>query len=332
MKRLAGRPKGSTNRFKKNYKENVTNAKYKIASRFEYETKECRRNGLSKKAIYKNILQQEISNFKLKHDFKFPYHTVISRLRRTSLNADGGSCPLIFIEDKIIKIILCMSKIKRSLTAFQALKLVNELIDKTLIQEKLIQWKKSHKIYSKNKDDMGKVGLAWWNNFLRRNHHLLRTKSGKKYAVDRSNFSTYLNFLDMYQHIEDILVYDSKVASKFDKPKWMNGIGEEVFCENDSVVCKVSIDIKRPDMCIVMDEVECNLSQENDHSKGGQKFVCEVNEQPYQSVATKSNHFTCLGPTLLNGQALMCVVISVGKKKDLMTKVGIDWNKLKTMD
>ena len=130
MKRLAGRPKGSTNRSKKNYKENITNAKYKIASGFEYETKECRLNGLSKKAIYKNILQQEILNFKLKHDFKFPYHTVISRLRRTSLNADGGSCPLIFIEDKIIKIILCMSKIKRSLTAFQALKLVNELIDK----------------------------------------------------------------------------------------------------------------------------------------------------------------------------------------------------------
>ena len=136
----------------------------------------------------------------------------------------------------------------------------------------------------------------------------------------------------MYQHIEDILVYDSKVASKFDKPKWMNGIGEEVFCENDSVGCKVSIDIKRPDMCIVMDEVGCNLSQENDNNNGGKKFVCEVDGQPYQSVATKSNHFTCLGLTLLDEQALMCVVMIVGKKRDLITEVGIDWNRLKSMD
>ena len=99
----------------------------------------------------------------------------------------------------------------------------------------------------------------------------------------------------------------------------MNGKGEEVFCEEESVGCKVSIDIKRPDMCIVMDEVGCNLSQENDNRKGGQKYVCKSTEEPYQSIATKANHFTCLGLTLLDGQPLMCVVIIQGKKRDLVT-------------
>ena len=138
-----------------------------------------------------------------------------------------------------------MSKIKRSLTVTEALHLVNELIDGTEIQNMLIQWKIKHRIFYNDIKDLGTVGKKWWLNFLKRNKHMLRSKSGKKYAFDRANFSTYLNFCDMYDHIEDILVFDSNIATKFTEPIWVNKQGERVLREEDSFGCKVSIDIER---------------------------------------------------------------------------------------
>ena len=136
----------------------------------------------------------------------------------------------------------------------------------------------------------------------------------------------------MYSHIEDILVDDSKIAKRFDEPAFMDKEVNIVNEEKDSFGCKVSIDIQRPGMCIVMDEVGCNLSQENDKSVGGQKYVCGKNDQPYQSVATKSNHFTCLGLTRLDGEALMCVVIIQGKRRDILVEVGIEWDLIKDIN
>ena len=112
----------------------------------------------------------------------------------------------------------------------------------------------------------------------------------------------------------------------------MNKDGEIVSNEDESYGCKVGIDIHRPDMAIVLDEVGCNLSQENDNAKGGLMFMCAPDEQPYQSIATKSNHFTCLGLTLLSGEAIMCIVIIQGKKRDILTESGIDWDCIKEVD
>ena len=225
-----------------------------------------------------------------------------------------------------------MSKIKRSLTVTEALRLVNDLIDGTEIQNMLIQWKIKHRIFYNDIKDLGTVGKNWWLKFLKRNKHLLRSKSGKKYAFDRALFSTYLNFCDMYDHIEDILVFDSNIATKFTEPIWVNKQGERVLREEDSFGCKVSIDIKRPDMCIVMDEVGCNLSQENDNANGGQKFMCGKDEEPYQTISTKHQHFTCLGLTRLDGEALMCVVIISGKRQDALVESGIEWNELNNIE
>ena len=63
-----------------------------------------------------------------------------------------------------------MSKIKRALTVSETLCLINDLIHGTVWQTKLIEWKKKHKTYNENEDDLGKVG---WRNFLKRNCHLL---------------------------------------------------------------------------------------------------------------------------------------------------------------
>ena len=95
---------------------------------------------------------------------------------------------------------------------------------------------------------------------------------------------------------------------------------------------QIYIYIHRPDMGLMMDEVGCNLSQEMDHSVGGQKFLTSVQGQAYQSSSTKDLHFTCLGLTRLDGHPLMCIVIVAGKHHDIAVECGIDWNKLNEFD
>ena len=68
-----------------------------------------------------------------------------------------------------------------------------------------------------------------------------------KYSIDRTNFTSYLNFSDMYKHIEKILLA-SKVAVILPQPVWMNKSGQVVEDEMDSYGFKVPIEITRPDM------------------------------------------------------------------------------------
>ena len=81
-------------------------------------------------------------------------------------------------------------------------------------------------------------------------------------------------------------------------------------------------------LTFALDEVGCNLSQEKDDAKGGKIFLCGVDDVPYQCSSTKNSHFTCLGLTTLAGEGLMCVIILQGKKHDLLSETGIDWDHL----
>ena len=132
----------------------------------------------------------------------------------------------------------------------------------------------------------------------------------------------------MYLHIKDVLVNDSKIAVKLDKPVWVDQFGKVLPDETGSFGCKTDINITRPDLAIMFDKVGSNLSQEGDSVNGGEKYMCGPKGVLYQSTSTKSTHFTTLGVTRLDGQPLMSVAIISGKKHDLATKTGIDWNKL----
>ena len=84
----------------------------------------------------------------------------------------------------------------------------------------------------------------------------------------------------MYDHIEDVLLNESKVACKFKEPVMMNAKGEIVYDESEAVGCKVNIDIHRPDMCIELDEVGCNITQEKNGAKVGQLYLRGIDSQP----------------------------------------------------
>ena len=328
----AGRPIGLTKEKKRRESLEDRHAKNNIICNYMWELENANIRHLHKKDIFQHVFEETTRKMNVSKNFSFPYETALSRIRRKNLSGDGKSSPLLPVEFEIVQLLLCMSKLKRSLTASDGLRLINELIDGTSIQDRLIQWKIKKKIFFKDPIDLGRVGLSYWNNFLQRNGHLLKTKVGRKFSVDRSNWSNYLNFRDMYLHIKDVLVNDSKIAIKLPTPVWVDRDGNIVNDEKQAYGCKTDIRIIKPEMAIMFDEVGSNLSQEGDNANGGERYCCGVNEVPYQAASTKNHRFTTMGVTRLDGHPLMCVVIIQGKKRELSVESGIDWDLLDKID
>ena len=222
-----------------------------------------------------------------------------------------------------------MSKIKRTLTLSEGLHLCNELISGTEIQKRLIDFKISRNIHSETVEDLGRVGRHYWKKFLRRNKDVLRAKPGRKYAIDRSSWTTIMNFSNMYNHAESVMI-ESGIAHKLQSPQWMDKHGNVVEDESQSAGCKVEVQLDRPHMALVMDEVGCNTSQDTDKRVGRELFLTGKHDEAYKSVSTRSNHFTVLGVTALDGRPVLCVVIMTGKQFELPVATGIDWEAINT--
>ena len=99
------------------------------------------------------------------------------------------------------------------------------------MQLRLIEWKKKQ-IFTCLPEDLGKVRPHYWKLFLRRNRHIIRKKLGRQFSVNISNWTSYLNFCDMYLHIQDKLVNKSKIATLLPEPVWMDEKGNRV--ENET--------------------------------------------------------------------------------------------------
>ena len=75
----------------------------------------------------------------------------------------------------------------------------------------------------------------------------------------------------MYECTEEELITDW-VAVWMPKPIWMNADGYHIE-EGDSFGCKVTLDIIKPEMFVVADEVDGNTLQKDDGKMRGEKWV-----------------------------------------------------------
>ena len=233
-----GRPIGSTNHKKQTHKRNAKLLKEAVTAKFIHENALRVKKYCSEIDLFNQLMIKEKQNYDVSNDFKFPFKSMKTRIARNSISANGTNSPIIFIEHKFVDLILCMSNIKRSLKPSECLMLINELIDGTEIQNRLIDWKINKNIFHKDRNDLGKLGWNYWRSFMQRNSDTLKSKIGRKYAYERSNFSNYLNFCDMYDHIEWILVEEYKISLRFPQPVWMNLEGKEVPNEMDADGCR----------------------------------------------------------------------------------------------
>ena len=115
--------------------------------------------------------------------------------------------------------------------------------------------------------------------FKRRWTHKLVTKRGQKFAMDWSNALTCSNVRKMYDEVYDCMV-DAGVARCFDQPSSLN-----------PKRLKSQYRLTDPEICLVVDEVGSNISQQGD------------------------SHFTVLGFPSLDGFSVLCVIIITGVKQ-----------------
>ena len=77
----------------------------------------------------------------------------------------------------------------------------------------------------------------------------------------------------MYTEVYNAMV-EFNVAIKLDVPVYKDQDGN-ICDELNEFGVKCTHEITQPVMCLVMDEVDSNLSQKGDGHIGGQKYVCE---------------------------------------------------------
>ena len=110
---------------------------------------------------------------------------------------------------------------------------------------------------------------------MHRNKHLIVSSKGQKYELNQANWTTYQNFSQMYEVIEQEMI-TAGVAVMLPEPVWMNAKGEHVE-EGDAFGCKVTLDITKPEMCVVADEVGGVESRNNEHSIAAEQCTSTEN-------------------------------------------------------
>jgi len=210
--------------------------------------------------------------------------------------------------------------IRASLTPSDGIRLIKSSIIDTAVQKDLIVW--NHK-YSHIRHNVDQVGAGYRQGFMRRNKHLIVSRKGQKYELNRSNWTTYKNFAQMYESIEEELIA-AGVATLLDELVWISTNGD-VVKEKDEYGCKVTIDITKPEMCVVADEVGGNMSQKGDGLVGGELMLIKPGQVAQRNISTKDKHYTLLGLILLTGEPLICVVIMAGDNPKPEVETGIDF-------
>jgi hypothetical protein len=327
-RKKGGRPKGTSHACISHVKRCENEAKAEIVDRYKDVQREYKDRGKTRVGAgeYMKIHDSIKEKRNLPASFLFPYNTAKRRIQKsTQLDNNsipvGRQSPLKGIEDNVVDFLILLAKLGSPISCGQGVYLINDLIRGTIHQERLLLYKEKQGIVQPD-DKLGKIGHNYWYAFLERNKDKLQTKKGRKFELDRSKWNKYRNFKRMYDDIEDEMI-EAGVAIRLDEPVWMDDKGNRVE-ENQSKGFKVKTRLTRADMCLVMDEVGCNLSMMKDGHAGGQKFVVGKGNEAKLKGTKKDKHFTCLGLTLLSGDPLMCVVLIDGQKEDLLVRTGID--------
>jgi hypothetical protein len=233
----------------------------------------------------------------------------------------GRQSPLYEAEDMISDFIVQLSKIGSPVTCGEAVFLINDLIDGTEYQDKLLEWKKRQGI-RQSPEEMKRIGKNYWYSFISRNEKMIRSKKGRKFQLDRSNWTKYQNFKNMYNDVE-VEMINAGIATKLPSPVSCDSEGK-LIDEIDGVGMKVKVKLNRPDMCVMLDEVGCNLNMTKDGHTGGTKFVVGRDMEAKTKATKREKHFTCLGLTALSGEPIMCVIIVDQKREDFLIRMGVD--------
>ena len=272
--------------------------------------------------VRKRELSKIIENKKIERNIQFEIkpQTIHRRVNRGIIkhtHRSGHISPLEAVEFTAVTIIIQMAMIRQPLTPSKGLSLINDLINGTTLQEKLVKWKQKYTV-----NDDNTVSRGYWYSFMRRNRHKIVSKRGQKYELDRQNWTTYANFAHMYNHCA-IEMEQAGVARNVEDPVWMNREGH-VCTSDEAFGCKVTHEIIRPDMCICGDEVGGNICMAGDGHVGGELFLTEKGTIPQNKTSKANKRITLIGLTAFTGEPVLCIIIIQGKIQKPDVETGVD--------
>jgi hypothetical protein len=157
------------------------------------------------------------------------------------------------------------------------------------------------------------LGSGYWNRFMRRHRHIIRSKRSVKFEAKRAEWCTYENFSEMYDHIYEAMVKHG-IASKCNTKVKLDKAGDIVDFSDEAFAVPMQYLMQRPDKLIFVDEVGSNTCTTKDGHVGGEKFLCQADARPQIKASTKDSHFTVLGFTAATGEPVMCAIIFSAKE------------------
>jgi len=131
----------------------------------------------------------------------------------SNLKGSGQVSPLQNIEPQIVEVLIQMSRICETLTPSRAIALINDMIIGT-----------SYPTNTTDPDDSKEISYKYWLNFKKRNSDRIITTKGQKYELERSNWTTYQDFAQMYSTFGDQME-EASIVERLEEPVWMNKDG-----------------------------------------------------------------------------------------------------------
>jgi hypothetical protein len=255
-----GGPKGSTiqaARDKAKRKEELLND---IATSWHQNCK----NMMNKRNALETLIQEKKEEHGLL-ELVIEKGCIQQRVKRNRLicsNHSGTTSPMALIEEHIVALLSQMAKMRQPLNVSEGLSLANSLIKGTKWEEELISFKERRGWKHLTSDSQKKplLGRKWYQGFWKRHGHLLERKKGQKFSKDRTEWSIYHNFAQMYDDVYDAMV-EACVAKKLDEPIWVKNEDIETD-EKDGFGRMATHALCHPDYVVFVDEVGCNTNQE----------------------------------------------------------------------
>ena len=253
----AGRPNGSTMQKKRedinNYKEcvNAITEEYHNKLTFHKESRQRLMKGL-----LEAIIEQKKEEFGVREDIS--EETIRGRIWRGNLapTHPGTSPPLLEAETALVQICIQMGKMRQPLTRDEAIAIMNDMISKTEMAERLtdFQW-----VCTLNTNRYGVVGKNWWQGFKKRHAGLIVSKKGEKFALNRADWTKLSNIKQMYEYIYKEMI-DAHIASPHVNPVYTDREGIEVEeSERFGLIQEIKID--HPNYILFADESGCQTNQ-----------------------------------------------------------------------
>ena len=233
-----GRPKGSTQDAKEDKVIKFENMQNAITEDYRVGRIEAARNGCDRlpKGRLEEIIYERQKEYGL-DDYVNP-QTIRNRFDkdRFDVHGRGTVTPALHLEEALVDLLVKLADMNKPFSCGEGLKLANDLLRDTATKETIIGYKQKMKYKCKgDKQWINKngyiLGKKWWNKFMKRNRRYLTSAKGRKFSLNRENWCTYSNFLNIYKCIYQEMV-DAGVAMELDIPVYMDLDGNVVDVED----------------------------------------------------------------------------------------------------